>query len=169
MSREKRKPRGGNSPVIGDNGVSPLPAGTNAKIAQSILTIMQWGPIDTSNIQELEGRLQQYIDYCVQNDVKISNMGCYFALGISKKTAYDWENGNSRGAEHCAFIKKVKAICGYYREYLMHSGRLNPITGIFWQKNYDGLSDTSEVILTPGGQLGDILTHDEIAAKYLEE
>jgi hypothetical protein len=33
-------------------------------------------------------------------------------------------------------------------------GRLNPVTLVWWQKNYDGLVDRSEVVLTPNQPLG---------------
>ena len=35
-------------------------------------------------------------------------------------------------------------------------GRLNPVTLVWWQKNYDGLVDRQEVVLTPNNPLGNI-------------
>lgn len=35
----------------------------------------------------------------------------------------------------------------------MSDGKINPVTGIFWQKNWDGLKDQQEVILEPKKQI----------------
>lgn len=53
--------------------------------------------------------------------------------------------GLTRSSEHRDFIKKVKTFCGSYREMLGADGKLNPVTLVWWQKNYDGLVDKSEV------------------------
>ena len=59
-------------------------------------------------------------------------------------------------------------ICSAYREGLMADGKVNPVTGIFWQKNYDGMKDQSEVILTPNTDpLGDKKDAEQLKDKYL--
>ena len=66
------------------------------------------------------------------------------------------------------FIKKVKAACALYREGLMQDGKVNPVTGIFWQKNYDGFKDQQELVVTPTQTLGDDVPIQEIEEKYRE-
>ena len=39
------------------------------------------------------------------------------------------------------------------REQLMSDGKINPVTGIFWQKNWDGLKDQQEVVIEPRKQI----------------
>ena len=141
--KTKMKPRGGNSPVIGDNGVHTKP-GDNSKIAGFLLEVGRWPAPDKSNAQELEDRFWRYVDLCNERDVRVTNQVAYFAMGISKDDVYNWENGLTRSSEHRELIKKVKAFCGSYREMLGADGRLNPVTLVWWQKNYDGLVDKSE-------------------------
>lgn len=161
---KKKRGTGKNSPVIGDNGINTKP-GDNSKYAKIMLDIMSWPKVDRNNIQALEDRLEQYMEYCYSNDIKVGNQVCYLALGIDKNTAYDWENGRSFGKEHSDFIKKVKAICAGTREFLMQDGKVNPITGIFWQKNYDGLKDVQEINVAAQSALGDQLSPEEIAKR----
>lgn len=153
--KTKMKPRGGNSPVIGDNGVHTKP-GDNAKYAGVLATILKWGPVDKSDVQSLENRFWQFVNYCMENDVKVTNQVTYLAMGITKDDVYNWENDRSRSAAHCELIKKVKSFCAAYREMLGADGKLNPVTLVWWQKNYDGLVDKSEVVLTPNNPLGNI-------------
>jgi hypothetical protein len=78
-------------------------------------------------------------------------------------------------SSHSEFIKKVRKICAGNREFLMQDGKINPITGIFWQKNYDGLKDVQDVVLTPNTPLGQELTREQIQQaveelpEYVEE
>ena len=39
------------------------------------------------------------------------------------------------------------------REQLMSDGKINPVTGIFWQKNWDGLKDQQEVVVEARKQI----------------
>lgn len=170
--RTKMKPRGGNSPVIGDNGVHTNP-GDNAKYAGVLMKILEWGSIDKSNVAALENRFGQFVQYCIENDVRITNQVTYLALGIDKDDVYDWEHGRSRSKEHSDFIKKVKRFCASYREMLGADGKLNPVTLVWWQKNYDGLVDKSEVVLTPNNPLGSVTDQkqleERIAGSVVEE
>ena len=50
LVKRKMKPRGGNSPVIGDNGVHTKP-GDNSKIAGFLMEVGKWGPVDKSDVQ----------------------------------------------------------------------------------------------------------------------
>lgn len=161
LVKRKMKPRGGNSPVIGDNGVHTKP-GDNSKIAGFLLEVGRWPAPDKGNAQELEDRFWRYVDLCNERDVRVTNQVAYFAMGISKDDVYNWENGLTRSSEHRELIKKVKAFCGSYREMLGADGRLNPVTLVWWQKNYDGLVDKSEVVLTPNNPLGTITDQKQL-------
>ena len=153
--KTKIKPRGKNSPVIGDNGVHTKP-GDNAKYAGVLATILRWGTVDKSDVKALENRFWNFIEFCAQNDIRVTNQLTYLAMGITKDDVYHWENGLTRSKAHGDLIKKVKSFCSAYREMLGADGKLNPVTLVWWQKNYDGLVDKSEVVLTPQNPLGSI-------------
>ena len=161
LVKRKMKPRGGNSPVIGDNGVHTKP-GDNSKIAGFLMEVGKWGPVDKSDVQAMEKRFWDYVSLCFERDVRVTNQVAYFAMGITRDDVYDWENGRSRSPEHSALIKKVKIFCGSYREMLGADGKLNPVTLVWWQKNYDGLVDKSEVVLTPNNPLGTIADQKQL-------
>lgn len=161
LVKRKMKPRGGNSPVIGDNGVHTQP-GDNAKYAGVLATILSWGEVDKSDVQALEDRFWKFVNYCSEHDVRVTNQVTYLALGLNKDEVYDWENGRSRSSAHSEFIKKIKKFCAAYREMLGADGKLNPVTLVWWQKNYDGLVDKSEVVLTPNNPLGTITDQKQL-------
>lgn len=154
------------SPCIGDNGITVEP-GDNTKYAGFLGTIVGWPKIDKTSLNDLEERFQMYIQYCATHDMRIGNQTCYLALGINKDDVYDWEHGRKGTPRHSDFIKKVRNFCAAYRECLMQDNKVNPAVGIFWEKNYDGLKDQQDLVLTPNQRLSD-MDAATIAEKYKE-
>lgn len=150
-----RKWKNRNSPVIGSNGVHTS-TGDNARYARILGELISWGPVDKSDVHALEARFVKFLDFCAQNDVRITNAVTYLALGITKNDVYNWEKERSRTPAHCDFIRKIKHFCASYREMLGADGKLNPVTLIWWQKNYDGMVDKQELVLSPKDPLGEL-------------
>lgn len=145
-----------------------MPKGYNAKMVSFILAITPKEPLDYSDVDEMERRFYNYLEMCAAWDMKVGNQAAYTAIGITKEQAWEWENVTKGNPLRTDFIKKVRQICGLYREGLMQDGKINPVTGIFWQKNYDGMKDLSEVVLTPNNPLGDSKDTEALKQKYLE-
>jgi hypothetical protein len=104
----------------------------------------------------MERRFQRYLELCAEWDMKIGNQAAYAAIGINKDHVYDWTVRRQTNPKRADFVKRVQQFCAMYREGLMEDGKVNPVTGIFWQKNYDGMKDQQEVVLTPNASpLGD--------------
>ena len=158
-----------NSPIMQDQKAEQA-EGYNSKLIGFMLAIQPTEKLDINDVDEMERRFQHYLEMCVAYDVKVGNQGAYVAIGITKQQAWEWENvrfkANPRRAD---FIKRVRMFCGMYRENLMQDGKVNPVTGIFWQKNYDGLKDQQEVVLTPNNPLGEQKDTESLKQKYLED
>ena len=102
--------------------------------------------------------------------MKIGNQAAYFAIGINKDNVYEWTTRHTQNRLRYDFIRKVQHFCAMYREGLMEDGKINPVTGIFWQKNYDGMRDQQEVVLTPNASpLGDQADAEALKQKYLDQ
>lgn len=109
----------------------------------------------------------QRIDYRVRS-VGTDGLFQNAAIGIDKGIAWEWVNRCTTNPARTDFIKKVQKVCALYREGLMQDGKVNPVTGIFWQKNYDGMKDQTEMVLTPNNPLGDSADTEALARKYLD-
>lgn len=146
-----------------------LPQGYNTCRIAFMQAILPTEPLDNDDVEEMERRFMRYLDLCAQWDMKIGNQAAYAAIGINKDLVYEWTHrllGNPRRTD---FVKKVQQFCAMYREGLMEDGKVNPVTGIFWQKNYDGLKDQQEVVLTPNANpLGEQKDVEALKQKYLE-
>lgn len=156
------------SPIIQDANPD-LEVGYNTRRIMFMQAILPTEPLDHNDVAEMERRFNRYLQLCAEWDMKIGNQAAYAAIGIDKGTAWEWENRNLGNPARTDFIKKVRQFCAMYREGLMEDGKVNPVTGIFWQKNYDGMKDQQEVVLTPNtSPLGEQKDAEALRQKYLE-
>lgn len=155
------------SPIIQDANPD-LEVGYNTRRIMFMQAILPTEPLDYNDVAEMERRFNRYLQLCAEWDMKIGNQAAYAAIGIDKGTAWEWENRNLGNPARTDFIKKVRQFCAMYREGLMEDGKVNPVTGIFWQKNYDGMKDQTEMVLTPNNPLGEQKDMKALEQKYLE-
>ena len=172
----KKKPRGGNSPVIGDNGLM-LEKGDNAKIMSINIALFDMQDIDMTNAQAVMGRLGEYFALYEQADLKPTVAGMAIALnGMSRQTltaiAHDRVTGSTgyKSAlppEVTAVIKKAYKMMENMWEIYMNSGKINPVSGIFLGKNNYGYQDKTEYVLTPNQQNDSDYDAEDIRQRYL--
>lgn len=145
-----------------------LPQGYNTRRIAFMQAILPTEPLDHDDVEEMERRFQHYLTKCAEWDMKIGNQAAYAAIGINKDLVYEWTVRRQTNPRRTEFVKKVQQFCAMYREGLMEDGKVNPVTGIFWQKNYDGMKDQQEVVLTPNtSPLGDQTDAEALKQKYL--
>ena len=146
-----------------------LEEGYNTRRIRFMQAILPTEPLDYNDVDEMERRFAVYLNLCAEWDMKVGNQAAYAAIGINKGLVWDWLNRREANPRRTDFIKKVQTICAMYREGLMEDGKVNPVTGIFWQKNYDGMKDQQEVVLTPNtSPLGETQDAEALKQKYLE-
>jgi hypothetical protein len=172
----KKKPRGGNSPVIGDNGLM-LEKGDNAKIMSINIALFNMQDIDMTDAQAVTGRLGEYFALYEQADLKPTVAGMAIALnGMSRQTltaiAHDRVTGSTgyKSAlppEVAATIKKAYKMMENMWETYMNSGKINPVSGIFLGKNNYGYQDKTEYVLTPNTQNDSDYDAEDIRQRYL--
>lgn len=172
----KKKPRGGNSPVIGDNGLM-LEKGDNAKIMSINIALFNMQDIDMTDAQAVTDRLGEYFALYEQADLKPTVAGMAIALnGMSRQTltaiAHDRVTGSTgyKSAlppEVTAIIKKAYKMMENMWETYMNSGKINPVSGIFLGKNNYGYQDKTEYVLTPNTQNDSDYDAEDIRQRYL--
>lgn len=172
----KKKPRGGNSPVIGDNGLM-LEKGDNAKIMSINIALFNMQDIDMTDAQAVTNRLGEYFALYEQADLKPTVAGMAIALnGMSRQTltaiAHDRVTGSTgyKSAlppEVTTTIKKAYKMMENMWETYMNSGKINPVSGIFLGKNNYGYQDKTEYVLTPNAQNDSDYDAEDIRQRYL--
>lgn len=171
-----KKPRGGNSPVIGNNGLM-LQEGDNAKFLGVNIKLFNMPSIDMDDAEAVAQRLTDYFNLYAENDMKPTVAGMAMALnGMSRQQlwaiVHDKPTG---GAGYLAalprdiadLIKKAYKIMENLWEGYMNSGKINPVSGIFLGKNNFGYQDKTEYVLTPNTQNESDYDPEDIKQRYL--
>ena len=90
------------------------------------------------------------------------------SLGAVKSTVWNWENGNGCSSERMNLIKKAKEFIASFESEMVTEGKINPVVYIFRAKNYFGMKDQQDLVLTPNNPLGQDVPTEQIAEKYRE-
>ena len=174
--KTKGKPRGGNSPMIGENGYL-LEEGDNNKFTSMGLWLMNLPKIDVHDPEAVQQRLNDYFGYMASQDAKPTVAGMAMALGMDRRRLWEIKTGNyhtSKSLEDLPnevtdSIKKAYSLMEYLWENYMVNGKINPVTGIFLGKNNFGYQDKQEMVLTPNTQNESDFNEDDLRKRYMIE
>ena len=124
------------------------------------------------NPLQVKQAINNYFESCISRGLKPGNLGLYACLGLDKNDVKNVIEGRAKSVDgrnvspECAgLIKKACKGLSLYRESLGSTGKLNPATLIFWQKNYDGLEDVQRVDVAPVNTLQADKTPEQIASE----
>lgn len=136
-----------------------LVAGTNQRVLLHLEKINEIARgADRKDVAGLRERFYKYVELCADMDMKIGYQNSAMAMGMDYRTLFQWRNGNGNPTtEQKALAEEVARICAAYLEQLLlDSGSgLNPVVGIFWQKNYSGLKDAPNESVAQEDGLGE--------------
>lgn len=153
------------SPLYQANKETVMTKEMNDKVNKVVIETMMLPRLDYDDVEGMERRILEYLEICDKYETVPGNFGLYNALGIHKSTADDWERG-TKGPQFADLIKKAKAVVAQIREARMAAGQLNVVAGIFWQKNFDGLSDKQEISVSTAADDYDVPA-EELRDKYI--
>jgi len=120
------------------------------------------------NDEELATRLNDYFVYCAKNGQIPTVEEMAMSTGYSISTVWDWEAGRNKGfsPETSDIIKKAKDVLKTFDAKLVISGKLNFLAYCFRAKNYYGMVDKAEYVVTPNTQR-DEYDPEDIRRRYL--
>ena len=124
--------------------------------------------VDLHDPDSVKDAINHYFDGCIQSHTRPGNLGLYRALGMDARDIHDAINrkNKSRVSPECIdLIQKARHILSEYREQLGSQGKINPVTLIFWEKNYDGLTDQTRIEVSHENMLTAGLSPEQIARR----
>ena len=141
---------------------------TATEVKDALTNILYWRKREiVHSDEECAERLDEFFDRVNQTGEIPTVEKLALALGTTRKTVWDWENGRGVSAARCDMIKTAKEILAALDAELVSKGKIPQVTYIFRAKNYFGMRDQAEVIVTPNNPLG-AESNAEEAQKRLE-
>jgi hypothetical protein len=93
-------------------------------------------------------------------------MGLCNAIGIDRRTFYNWNVGETRSDSHKDIVTKARDILEEMWEIYMVEGKINPIVGIFLGKNHYGYTDKKELTIEPRQTIVEPTQMDDVLKLY---
>lgn len=121
--------------------------------------------------EELQARLDDYFMRCARSGQVPTVEEMMMCTGYSHAYIWDIMTGRRRGFSEktSEILKKAKDYLKVFDAKLVVSGKLNFLAYCFRAKNYYGMSDKTEYIITPNTGNDSEMTAEEIAKRYLIE
>lgn len=145
------------SPVIGTNGFNITPDDAN-KITSVTLRLIDLPPINIEDPEAVKERIKEYFKIYAEQSLKPTVSGLASALGHNRQWLYSVVNnapvsGNGYKVQLkpdiANLIKKTYQALEEQWENYMLSGKINPVSGIFFGKNHYKYQDRTEHVVSP--------------------
>lgn len=105
--------------------------------------------------EECAERLNDYFAQCYETGQIPTVEDMSLALGTIRETVWKWENGMGCSSARSHMIKKAKEILAGIDAKLVSMGKIPQVTYIFRAKNFFGMKDQQDLVVTPAMPLGD--------------
>ena len=160
MPRGNTKDNRSKSPFVVD-----IDASTDDMRALSryALNIFEHNAPNINDADAVKECILEYFSMCEHDGIRPSNLGLYAYIGLSKQQVSNIVNGRDKVNPLTRdLLKKAQVTLSSYREGLAMNGKLNPVTAIFWSKNFDGMTDTQTLEIQTDRNDAPQLTQEEL-------
>lgn len=154
----KSRGRGGK-----ENFPSVIAGAKSEDIKRVMGNCLRWyGRTIVKDDEEARQRLYDFFIQCQENgELPIVEKMC-MALGTVKQVVWQWEQGMGCSSTRTDLIKKGKEFIATFESEMVSEGKINPVVYIFRAKNFFGMKDVQDVVLTPNNPLGDTPDESEL-------
>ena len=165
---EKAKPkRAYKNNILQDGAITATPKELR-EFTKHALEIFEAKTPDLHDVRQVYDAITGYFNSCDIHGVRPSNLGLYACLGMSRQDVDNVLTGKSKSKasrDVVDMIQKAKLALSTYRESLAMSGKINPVTALFWSKNFDGMTDSQQIEITANSAQQAQLTPEEVAKR----
>lgn len=138
----------------------------NAHLIDHIMRINEIAThADQTDLNTLKSCFIAYLQLCHEDGFNVSNLAAYASMGFPSYAHFE-AFAKRDNPETRAFAASVKQTCAMFRETLVSDSKLNPVIGIFWQRNYDGLRNDTEQVQSASEQEDDFTAAKSYKEKY---
>lgn len=136
---------------------------TAPEISGMLNSVMRWyGRKPIKSDEECAERLNEFFHSLAETGELPSTEKMALALGVTRQSIWNWENGDRCSAERTRMIKQAKELLAAMDAELVSRGKIPQVTYIFRAKNFFGMKDQTDVVITPNNPLGENATEEDL-------
>ena len=135
--------------------------------ADIVSNVLQWQnakPVESDD--ECEERLNAFFQHMADTGELPTVEKMCLALGTVRQRVWEWEQGR-KGERRADIVKKAKQILAAIDAELVSKNKIPQVTYIFRAKNYFGMSDQQNIVVTPNNPY-DGNSPEDVAKRYIE-
>lgn len=151
-----------NSPMI-INDYDPKDVRKSLKVTNML---RDWGRESQPRTDdEVEQRIDDYLLFCEKSGVRPTVEGMGLAIGYTRVTIHNWRHGLGCSPRRTEIINYVYDAMAAFDADMVINNRMPPVPYIFRSKNFYGMRDQTDVVITPN-ITGATRSPEEIAEQY---
>lgn len=140
------------------------------EVSQTLANCLRWYRMPkVQSVEELQERIEFFFVTCFENGEIPTWEKLCLSTGFTRSALWEWATGvsvSSLGAPAGDLVKKAKDFLATFESEMVTNGKINPVVYIFRAKNYFGMKDQQEYVLTPNQPLGEAADPATMAQKY---
>ena len=118
----------------------------NARLIEHIMKVNEISVnADRNDLNTLKSCFIAYLQLCQADGFNVSNLAAYSAMGFYNYNQFE-SFARKDDPDIRTFCTFVKSTCAMVRENKIADSKINPVIGIFWQRNFDGLRNDTEQV-----------------------
>ena len=138
----------------------------NARLIEHIMRINEIAThADRHDLLSLKSCFAAYLKLCQEDGFTVNNLSAYASMGFTGFSTFD-SFSKKDDPEIREFCRWIRSTCAMFRESMVAANKLNPVIGIFWQRNFDGLRNDTEQVQVAHEQEDDYSVGQGYKEKY---
>lgn len=138
----------------------------NTRLIEHIMRINEIASMaDRTDLTSLKSCFVAYLKLCQEDGFPVQNLSAYASMGFYNPGMFEYF-AKKDDPEIRAFCSLVRSTCGMFRESMISDSKLNPVIGIFWQRNFDGLRNDTEQVQALQAQNDEEMSDKSYKEKY---
>lgn len=153
----EKKKRKSNYPV------AAVPTATPSEIGDTLRSVLRWyKQPHVKTDEECAERLENFFNTLAEAGELPTVEKMALALGTTRMSLWNWENGLQCSPARTAMIQQAKGILAAMDAELVSAGKIPQVTYIFRAKNFYNMKDQTDVVVTPNNPVGAVLPEEEL-------
>ena len=145
--------------------------GEMSRMIVDAMNLSDMGKVDMQDPAAVRERVNQFLQYCVERDMKPTVESMALAFNTNRMQLWRWKEGVDSGniPESVRIeIRRGYSLMNQLLSQAMANGKINPVAAIFLLKNNHGYKDQTDVVVAPSTAYGSD-NPDEVRDKYIED